>query len=145
MHKCWTCSGGYYLELFGMYVKSSSTESEFIGLRLSVSPMTKLFDFDSTFTCSCGFETANFESQMLSCHIRAMFEFYDICFSEWAVFQIADNSNVNKTVTANLSTRNLGCVNYKLNLDVIQVIPRGTELKSCADCVHGKRETVVRS
>ena len=85
LHDCWTCSYINYLGLFGMFIKSTSNESEVIGPLLSVSPMSKSCTYDPTSTCSSGFEKTEFDSQTQRSCIRAIFEFYDANFSERVV------------------------------------------------------------
>ncbi len=51
-----------------------------------------------------------------------MLESYEANFSEWVVFQIADNCNFKKAVAGKLKISHVRCANHKLDLQVKQMI-----------------------
>ena len=98
--------------------------------------MAMLCEYEQTDSFFWSSERTEFDSSTLTNHIRSMFESNGVDILNWAVFENAENPNVDKTVARNPKRPQIGFVSLNLNLEVELMIHIDTELMSCIESVR---------
>ena len=85
-------------------------------------------------------ETLLFDAGVHVKHIEDVFELFGLNLHEWAICQIADNVSVNKRIAKILDIPHLGCLSYKLNLDMKRMFRNNDALRQEIDSVQAKMQ-----
>ena len=65
-----------------------------------------------------------------------IFDIYGVDVHKWALCQLADNANVNKSIARLLRIPHVGCCNHKMNLELSLMVKEDKILSDTIESVH---------